>query len=248
MSFYKRRFSSIVVILAIFFVTTNLVMFNLIALPKSTLVYYKPTLKQLSLIQKCYSAFDLNLTNIGRLSKSLRNSHPDCTDSDWVSITNDGHLIYNFKYLNASNILIDFCEYQTVKWKTDDFGYVLESAIRVSNGSQLDLNKEFFHISCTPSNAWSGYVSVFARLFKKSQVIKDDKKEKQPINVFVLGLDSVSSEAWVTSLPRSSYYLINKLKANVLKRFNIVGDGNFICFIYLFNLILYNCDFIRNSC
>ena len=52
-----------------------------------------------------------------------------------------------------------------------------------------------------------------------------NKPEKQPINVFFFGMDSITRGDWLAKLPKSSEYLLNTLGSTVLNGYNIVGDG-----------------------
>ena len=63
----------------------------------------------------------------------------------------------------------------------------------------------------------------FARIFKPRGQLSE--KKSQPINIFFIGLDSVSRKDWLQGLPKSSDYLINTMNSHVLNGYNIVGDG-----------------------
>ena len=69
----------------------------------------------------------------------------------------------------------------------------------------------------------SSILGYFARIFKPRGRLNE--KNKQPINIFFIGLDSVSRKDWLQGLPKSSDYLINTMNAHVLNGYNIVGDG-----------------------
>lgn len=51
------------------------------------------------------------------------------------------------------------------------------------------------------------------------------KKEVNGVNVLMMGFDSLSRNAFIRKLPKSFDYLTNKLHADVLKGYNIIGDG-----------------------
>lgn len=148
--------------------------------------------------------------------------HPLCT-SKWVNVDSQGQLIYNTEFLNKQKISISNCEYSSISWNKDDFKFKESKFKEITNGSYLDNNSEFFHLKCR-SNSRGEYKTYFARIFNKQ---KDDEKvsSQKPINVILLGLDSVSREDWLSNLPKSSDFLLNKMKSRVLTRYNIMGDG-----------------------
>ena len=168
----------------------------------------------------CYSPF-VNI-NFKNLSRSIK-QHPPCIGQDWIVIENDGTLLYNFTYLNASGITIKRCHYTVIKWFKNDFSYKAADKVEFVHKQKIDLNEEFFHIQCS-STEHQYYDSAFARIFK-SKLAQQATRSRLPINVFMIGLDSVSRENWLTSLPGSSDYLINNLSSIVLNGYNIVGDG-----------------------
>ena len=51
------------------------------------------------------------------------------------------------------------------------------------------------------------------------------KKKVNGVNVLMFGFDSLSRNAFMRKLPKSYEYLTKVLKADVLKGYNIVGDG-----------------------
>ena len=148
--------------------------------------------------------------------------------AEWVTIEYDlakrfSYFRYNYKYLLENKIKIKNCQYSTITWYKSDYEYKLSPEIFISNGSRiLKENEEFFYIKCISSSNLK-YETVYARILSK--IPPKQVKSRQPINVFMLGLDSVSRKLWLDSLPMSSHYLIKSLKANVLSSYNIVGDG-----------------------
>ncbi len=246
----RSRFGSIITLLVIIYFLLNLLMFNFVSLnKKKVLNVYKPILKLTNelLNTNCHSAFDFKLTNLSLSANSNKNNHLECKQVDWISIISDGTLLYNKEYLNIKNLEIDYCEYQTVKWKTNDFEYDLAPAVRILNGSKLDLNEQFFHITCKDKISKQTYKSSFARIFKSSDKIKPNTT-KQPINIMIVGLDSVSRETWLKSLPKSSHFLFKILDAEVMKQFNIgklkIILNGFI-FIYIFNWFIHIISYFR---
>ena len=180
-------------------------------------------------IKNTYQCQPLDLNHYKNFDKLIQKTeklkHPICPDKDWVIIDLDGTFSYNKNYLLSKNLSIDYCEYRSVSW-INDFEYGFKNIIRIKPGEKVNLNEQFFHIICKSSNLT--YWAAFARIFKKDSSFdkKNSRiKQNQPINVFFLGLDSVSREKWLTRLPKSSQYLIDKLGVKILNGYNIVGDG-----------------------
>ena len=192
--------------------------------------FYKPKFERNISDEDCYASvpsnsfIDLNLNSKDK--ESIKNV---CSDKiDWLIINDNAIVIYNYDYLIKSQIIINKCKYSTIEWHLDDFNYKLNDFIEIKNGSKLDTSKEFFYIICDYSyenQKWPfsyEYKTLHARIFSDQQ---QESNDKQPINVFLLGFDSVSKNYWLNNLPLSSSYLNNHLKAEVLNRYNIVGDG-----------------------
>ena len=188
----------------------------------------------------CMSAFsnnDLHLRHNSSLSSSDQNrcsnylSPNGAKLEDWVTIVYDKvaqahRFLYNDKYLNANNLVIEECEYATISWKNNDFEYKQSDAEEFFNGSLVDSQKEFFHIKCKSTHNHK-YETAYARILHNADKEESHQTLKeQPINVFMLGLDSVSRNLWLNSLPATSDLLINgPLKATLLNFYNVVGDG-----------------------
>jgi len=239
----KRRLRTLVTVFCLLFMSSNLILFKLVSLDSNHTkqVTYIPFLKK-NIDQptdSCHSAFEF------RFNESRRSSliqHPECKNEDWIRITVHGVLLYNMRYLRSQKIEIKQCEYQSVKWKSDDFSFELGPLKPIEEGSKIDMNEEFFHVRCSSTDLWpKSYSGAFARLFNQSNKMNKTKKKQssnsEPINLFLLGLDSVSLETWTLNLPRSTDFLIDEMKANVISRYNIVGDGKYSFFCCCRSLI-----------
>jgi hypothetical protein len=173
----------------------------------------------------CFSAFDnLNKINLNLFKK---NKISDCSKADLI-ILNYKHdhvvLYYNYDYLKKNNIKIDHCEYATVSWYKNDFGYKLSKMISFGNGKVIEGDGDLFiYVICKYNNSSVQYKTAYARILKSNR--QTVSNHKQPLNVFMLGFDSVSRKLWLSSLANSTYYLVNSLKSTILNGFNILGDG-----------------------
>ena len=167
---------------------------------------------------------DIEVENYQKLVELARkNKHPDCPIEDWVFIDKDGKLTYNTEYAEKNKLKINKCWVAAVRFK-DDFKISIDKSELIEDGQYLNKSHEFFKISCVSSikpRKW--YHGFHARIFESKKVRKDPTKS--PINVIFFGLDSVSREKWLNSLPVSSKYLTKTMGANILKGYNIVGDG-----------------------
>ena len=84
---------------------------------------------------ECYRHIDIgNSTSLPK--------HAECTQKDWVRITDDGTLQYNEEILKQLNIQIENCTYSTVSWFENDFNYKETDPIKISNNQKLDSNSE----------------------------------------------------------------------------------------------------------
>lgn len=68
---------------------------------------------------------------------------------------------------------------------------------------------------------WYGTV---AGIRKDVEIVKR-KKEINGVNVLMFGFDSLSRNAFIRKLPKSYEYLTKILNGDVLKGYNIIGDG-----------------------
>lgn len=145
--------------------------------------------------------------------------------TDWVFIENDGRARFNHEFLTANGIKKVTCTYKVINWSGDDFSFTETTAARrLSHGEILNKSDEFFYVDCKSSGQES-YKSLFAKIFDDDKEKMKQKPEKAPINVMLIGLDSVSRKEWIQNLPKSSEYWIKEMEASVLTRYNIVGDG-----------------------
>jgi hypothetical protein len=60
---------------------------------------------------------------------------------------------------------------------------------------------------------------------RKDVEIVKRKKEVNGVNVLMFGFDSMSRNAFIRKMPKSYDYLTKELNADVLKGYNIIGDG-----------------------
>lgn len=188
----------------------------------------------------CFSAFD-NLNEIN-LNLYKTNKKSNCSTADWVLFDykqDHAVLIYNYDYLTENDIKIENCKYATVDWYKNDFEYKLNEMVNFENGTIVKAEGNLFiYIACNCSNSTIQYKTAYARILKKNEPIAEN--HKSPINVFMLGFDSVSRKLWLENLPKSTNYLVNTLKSTILNGYNIFGDGTpaAVCF----HIHIYACN------
>ena len=178
----------------------------------------------------CYSVSDVS--NLTLYTHNQLNAHPACIqDLDLVYIHRNSSILFNYAYLESKDIKFEKCVYSVITHFNNEKASQ-SVPIPFQHGDTVDLNAEFFSISCLFQTSkyrkrrYEYFRSISAHVFKKNKAFADRQLPKnQPINVMFLGLDSVSKENWLTMMPKSSYFLFNKLGSNLLNGYNIVGDG-----------------------
>ncbi|CAF0890004.1 unnamed protein product [Brachionus calyciflorus] len=158
----------------------------------------------------CMAAYEIDLDKIFKTNRNV-SSHPTCPE-EWITIDETGKIIFKDKFKIVN------CSYSNVL-RIDDFEYTLTEFKSITNGSYLDTNKEFFHISCNSKT--DKFYTGFAKVFSKNETTQQSDK----INVLVFLMDSLSREDWFYNLPKSMEYLVKTLGANIFHRYNTVGDG-----------------------
>lgn len=159
---------------------------------------------------------EICLSNSHNLLKLNETKLAECVLNKFFSLSNDGSVIFN------DNHNISECTYSFVEWHENDFNFTIRNTnTKIQNGSKLNLEKEFHYLSCELNNTFK-YNASFARIFNPK---RSALKKQKPINILLVGFDSISRLDFMDYLPLSSNYLINHMKSNVLTRYNIVGDG-----------------------
>lgn len=167
--------------------------------------------------------------------------HPRCKSEDWVQFDSSGVAKFNWPYLESIKISKISCKYASLEWHKNDFDYKQGEWAEMQDGAAIEPTSEFFRVQCS-ENGWAslvgGYDSGFARIFAKSPKVKTEDftrtKNQQPLNIMMIGFDSISREEWLTHLPKSSSFLIKDLNSVVLNKHNIVGDGTPAALIPMF--------------
>ncbi|CRL01832.1 CLUMA_CG015153, isoform A [Clunio marinus] len=144
----------------------------------------------------------------------------DCgTEEDWV-VCSISLCAIKKRIIEAKGGFIS-CEFTDIIRK-DDYQFEYGSTTRSTNRYLLQ-NSDFVEAKCKASDGskWSG---ILIGIRKDVEILKR-RKELKGVNVLMFGFDSLSRNAFIRTLPKSYEYLTKVLNADVLKGYNIIGDG-----------------------
>jgi hypothetical protein len=234
--FFGRIFKLTTIIMILLFIDYHTYMSAQLLLAnqqKSSELVLVDTIKHIpktkSTTADCHLPFNLDvyLKALIRSNQTTTTVHGACKKQiDWIIIDDHGQFLFNYKYLNGMVLTIEKCTYSSISWH-DDFHYKINTEdIPFKNGSYLNENIDLFVVHCTASKPNTlfntRYRSAFARIRNDPRPIVGDR-DVEPINVMLLGLDSMSKALWLKHLPKTSVFLLDKLKSNILSGFNVVG-------------------------
>ena len=121
------------------------------------------------------------------------------------------------------------CFYRAIN-RIDDFKYSY-SVFYSLKDAQLILSEVFEVICKTVKLKKTVYESLFVQIVKKNMngITKNklylDSIPKKPLNIILLSFDSVSRVSWLKRLKRTNEFIFSTMKFELLKGYNIVGDG-----------------------
>lgn len=81
-------------------------------------------------------------------NKAAKYQHPDCYNSRFLNIQEDGTVKYDYEYLKKKDIVLKNCGYTVIKWGGSDFLTQKQKKISISHDQKVDTNEEFFEIKC----------------------------------------------------------------------------------------------------
>jgi hypothetical protein len=113
------------------------------------------------------------------------------------------------------------CEFTDIIRKGDN-NYDFGASTRSTNKYMLQ-NSDFVRIKCKAQDN-SRWYGIGIGIRKNVEIVKRHR-EFNGMNVLMYGFDSLSRNAFIRKLPKAYSYLTNELEADVLKGYNIVGDG-----------------------
>jgi hypothetical protein len=114
------------------------------------------------------------------------------------------------------------CEFQDII-RDGDNSYQFGATVRSTNKYMLQ-NSDFVRIKCKAADGsrWKG-TGIGIR--KDVEIIKRHKSAPHLMNVIMFGLDSMSRNSVIRKLPKTYEFITNELKADILRGYNIIGDG-----------------------
>jgi len=173
------------------------------------------------------------LPKLRRHSEYLTYPEMECNQKeDW------GYLINNtwfFKKIIEKNINNYFCEYRPIIRKKDDLEYEQGQFLKLEHGTFI--KDEVFEVQCRNKRKIRldkqqvvDYAGLFVQVVNKYNPKQHKKIEKtnnncKPLNIMLISYDSVSRSSWLQRLPKTNKFMFRKMKFELLKGYNIVGDG-----------------------
>ena len=134
------------------------------------------------------------------------------------------------------------CKYRNVT-RENDFNLIYSNYSTLIDG-QLILN-DVIEVICVANNFRIKYESLFAQIvdrlkyqphllpINKTNDIEKKNGQCKPMNILLLSYDSLSRVSWFKRLPKTTEYILNDMKFNILYGQNILGDGTPACMIPL---------------
>ncbi len=150
-------------------------------------------------------------------------------EKNWVFVKNRTFYIDSSASAKIGPISCDYTKF----WRSSGSDRLLtKTTENFLSGSPVQ--SDYFKIKCKAGNRT--FRNVYATVVPSEDAIKRAKAitpsgSSLGLNVYLLGLDSVSRMTFLRSLPKTYRFLTEKLKAVVLKGYNIVGDGTPQAFI-----------------
>ena len=162
------------------------------------------------------------IQSIGHKTRELKR---DCVfEKEW------GYLEQNIWYFIPevkTSLHLYKCSYQAVTI-IDDFSFTFNPNKKiVLNDAQLILD-EVFEVKCIENGRKTvGYKRLFVQIVKKNvkQIsnLVDDRLSS--LNIVLMSFDSVSRVSWLERLKRTNKFIFDEMKFDLLKGYNIIGDG-----------------------
>ena len=147
------------------------------------------------------------------------------TDQDW------GYLSSRKWYYTTDikNKLFEFnCQYRSINRYKDDSKFEFGEWIDLENESTI--NDEVIEVECRKKASRRLqrpiYSSLFIQFIKKHKpIIKSNDNKCKPLSIMLISYDSVSRSSWLNRLNKTNKLIFEKMKFELLKGYNILGDG-----------------------
>ena len=106
----------------------------------------------------------------------------------------------------------------------NDFNFVSGESKSLDPNKVNLVNDEFIRVKTTTKDGQTHH-EFHAAVVPKPQVTRLPKSKGIPLNVMIVGIDSVSNAHFQRALSEAYQYLTTELKSIVMKGYTIVGDG-----------------------
>jgi hypothetical protein len=126
------------------------------------------------------------------------------------------------------------CKYRSIE-RIDDFKLNYSAFMPLLDGQIVQ--NEVIEVECTSSNNKKKYSNLHVQIVKRNALknIKNDESKNaqacKPMNIILLSYDSISRVSWFRRLPRTTEFLLNQMKFQILYGQSILGDGTPACLI-----------------
>lgn len=151
-----------------------------------------------------------------------------------------GYLKFNHWHLNLTVVKVLKhlkCQYRSVT-RINDFKLKYSEMMDLQDKQSIDddvievtCKAEFFHRPMVFNHL---YVQIVPKINAQMDYTKIDTAGTcKPLNVILLSYDSLSRVSWFKRLPRTTDFILNEMKFDVLYGQSILGDGTPACMIPL---------------
>lgn len=155
------------------------------------------------------------------MMKFMKDEEPiDCgRDEDWVSCSVSFCTIKAHIIQQKGGFIS--CDFQDILRKGDNY-YEYGTTTRSTKKYMLQ-NSDFVRIKCKAQDG-SRWYGTGIGIRRDAEIVKRHRSFNG-MNVIMFGFDSMSRNAFIRKLPKAYNFLTTELKADVLKGYNIIGDG-----------------------
>ena len=148
-----------------------------------------------------------------------------------------GYLKSNRWHLNRTVVSVLHqikCQYRAIV-RVDDF------QLKYSNFASLVdeqlVQEEVIEVMCKAIlfHRRMQFIHLYAQIVPKKQPVEvaasinSDTAQCKPLNIILLSYDSLSRVSWFKRLPKTTNYILNQMKFNMLYGQSILGDGTPAC-------------------
>ena len=121
------------------------------------------------------------------------------------------------------------CFYRVVI-RIDDFKYSFSDYFIIND--LQNIQHDVIEVTCKDIRSKRlkhaiAYTGLFVQIVKKKykKLSSQISNKTKPLNIILLSFDSVSRVSWLKRLKRTNELIFNQMKFELLKGYNIVGDG-----------------------